>query len=255
MVDVPHFTEATKKDIAREISGTPLNIYQTWHNNKVDPKMKQCIDKLKATNPEFNHYFYNQEQCFSFIKENFPQEVADAYDSLIPYAYKSDLWRYCVLYKLGGVYLDVKFYTTQSLFGIINKYPEIFVKYVPKKILKESYIDKQIQIYNGFMVSPPNNSIFKSMIDAIVKNTKEKNYTEGPLDITGPMLLANIVMKIKPPEYINEMLFTLKDSDVNNATIFFDGHELCKQYAEYRLTSNTPQPHYSDLWIQRKVYK
>ena len=35
-------------------------------------------------------------------------DVLNAYDSLIPGAYKADLFRYLVLYREGGVYLDCK---------------------------------------------------------------------------------------------------------------------------------------------------
>jgi mannosyltransferase OCH1-like enzyme len=256
MIDLPHFSERIKKEGPSEINGVPLNIYQTF-DKKVHHKMNELFVRLKLANPEFNHYLYTEEECMKFISENFSQEIASAYDNLIPHAYKSDLWRYCILYKLGGVYLDVKFYTTQSLFDIINKHSEIFVKYTPKTIIPESYIDKKIQIYNGFMVSPPNNQIFKAAIDAIVKNTKEKNYTEGPLDITGPMLLVEIVRANKPPNYIEGLPFILKDADIHNAKILLDGKELCVQLPDYREIHNktSAQPHYSELWKQKKVYK
>ena len=46
---------------------------------------------------------------FDFIKNNYPVDVLEAFNKLIPGAYKADLWRYCVLYKLGGIYLDIKY--------------------------------------------------------------------------------------------------------------------------------------------------
>lgn len=38
---------------------------------------------------------------------HFPSEVLEAFDILIPGAFKADLFRYCVLFIYGGVYADV----------------------------------------------------------------------------------------------------------------------------------------------------
>jgi mannosyltransferase OCH1-like enzyme len=39
----------------------PLKIYQTWVSKGLPPHMKKCVDKLKNDNPEFEHFFYDDE--------------------------------------------------------------------------------------------------------------------------------------------------------------------------------------------------
>ena len=87
----------------------PLNIYSMWHTKNLPPKMKQNYEYIKSMNPEFNHYLYDDDDCYEFIKNNFDSNVLYAYVSLIPGAYKADLWRLCILYINGGIYLDMKF--------------------------------------------------------------------------------------------------------------------------------------------------
>ena len=87
----------------------PLHIYQMWHNKDLPPKMRECVEKLKYDNPEFKHSLYDESQCRRFIEKHFDKEVLNAYDNIIPSAYKCDLWRYCIMYKKGGIYLDIKF--------------------------------------------------------------------------------------------------------------------------------------------------
>ena len=87
----------------------PLNIFQTWHTKKLPPLMENAVNKIKLLNPRFNHQLFDDYDCREFIKKNFTLEILNAYDSLIPGAYKADLWRYCILYKLGGIYLDIKY--------------------------------------------------------------------------------------------------------------------------------------------------
>jgi len=80
------------------------------------PIMAKVVDEIKNTNPEFTNVLYDIVDCREFIKTYFDNALP-AFDKLKPISYKSDLWRLCVLYKYGGVYLDVKFnsFRTESL--------------------------------------------------------------------------------------------------------------------------------------------
>ena len=40
--------------------------------------------------------------CRNFIKKHFSRDVSYAFDKINPGAFKSDLWRYCIIYKNGG---------------------------------------------------------------------------------------------------------------------------------------------------------
>jgi mannosyltransferase OCH1-like enzyme len=91
------------------VSVIPLNLFQTWHTKDLPPKMKKCVESVKKENPDFTYYLMDDKDCRQFLIENFDKEIVWAYDSLIPGAYKADLWRYCILYKLGGIYMDIKY--------------------------------------------------------------------------------------------------------------------------------------------------
>ena len=71
--------------------------------------VRKSVKLLKQQNPEFKHHMYDETECRKFIADHFPPKVVDAYDHIIPHAIKSDLWRYCIMYKLGGVYIDSKY--------------------------------------------------------------------------------------------------------------------------------------------------
>ena len=94
--------ENTKFDI-------PCNIFQTWETKILPPSMFETISKIKRQNPRFKYFLFDDNDCREFIKTHFPTNVLNAYDSLIPGAYKADLWRYCILYKMGGIYIDIKY--------------------------------------------------------------------------------------------------------------------------------------------------
>jgi hypothetical protein len=70
--------------------------------------MKRNCERLQKQNPQFEYYLFDDADCLEFIQIHFDEEVADAFERLVPGAYKADLWRYCVLYVHGGIYLDMK---------------------------------------------------------------------------------------------------------------------------------------------------
>jgi len=83
------------------MSHIPKIIWQTWATKDLPFNMLQCVNKLKASHTDFEYNLFNDEECYSFIKENYPIEVLYAYESLIPSAYKADLWRLCVYISMA----------------------------------------------------------------------------------------------------------------------------------------------------------
>jgi mannosyltransferase OCH1-like enzyme len=157
----------------------PLNIFQTWHSKKLPSGMKQSTEYIKRMNPRFKYHLFDDKNCHDFIRDNFDVSVLNAFNKLIPGAYKADLWRYCVLYKLGGIYLDIK-YIPANGFRFIN--------------LTESehwVLDADdYGIYNALLVCKAGNLILLSAINKIVEHTQTNFYGSSCLEPTGPKLLA-----------------------------------------------------------------
>jgi mannosyltransferase OCH1-like enzyme len=81
---------------------------------------------------KFNYFFYNNEICDHFIKSNFDENVYKAYSILPMAVMKADLWRYCVLYIEGGIYLDIKFYCTNG-FKLISLTEKEYLEEIKKQ--------------------------------------------------------------------------------------------------------------------------
>lgn len=61
----------------------PPNIFQTWHTKQLPPMMFKSIQQIKKNNPRFNYFLFDDNDCREFIKNNFSQDILNAYDSLI----------------------------------------------------------------------------------------------------------------------------------------------------------------------------
>uniref|UniRef100_A0A6C0KMP8 Alpha 1,4-glycosyltransferase domain-containing protein n=1 Tax=viral metagenome TaxID=1070528 RepID=A0A6C0KMP8_9ZZZZ len=228
----------------------PLNIFQTWHSKILPHEMAKTVENIKLTNPAFSYHLFDDDDCYKFIKANFDETVLEAFNRLIPGAFKADLWRYCVLYKLGGIYLDIKYKPVKD-FKFINL------------VEKEHWVldaDK-IGIYNGLMICKPGNHILYSAINQIVENVSNNFYGEKSLEPTGPLLLEKYFndeekndFDMKHTFYINYkkyICFSPSNKSKSEDYIIFE------TYNNYNieLNDNAKVPHYSILWEQRNIYK
>lgn len=85
----------------------PKHIYQTWKTHNLPPGITRIKQKIMSINPGWSHHLYDDAEMAEFIHLNFPGRVYEAFNSLAIGAARADIWRYCVLYKYGGVYLDI----------------------------------------------------------------------------------------------------------------------------------------------------
>jgi len=220
----------------------PLDIYQTWYTKDLPPGMIKCINKLKKDNPEFKFHLFDDNDCKNFIKEYFGNKVYEAYENLIPGAYKADLWRYCILYNNGGIYIDIKFHTNNFNLKQLtdNNY---FVKDRDGRWEKN-----KIGIYNGFMISKPKNPIFLNCINDIIKNINSDYMGINSLYPTGPGLIGNY--------FKNTDEFLLHFS-IDAWHIKYNNNNILSMYENYRLEQRQYQctPHYSVLWSKKFIYK
>ena len=244
-VDIEKFIGRKHTEGPTEVSGVPLVIYRTWHTTKLPYKMKKVVDDSIIYTPEFDNHFFNLEDCEAFIKEHFEPNVVNAYKCLKPLSFKSDLWRFCILYIKGGVYIDIKFCFKRPLIDIVRNNPKIFVTKVKETM-------PQNQVVCGFLVSPPNNKVFRDCIDQIVLHCKNKDYTDDPLDVTGPRLLRNMLRKYESDEFLDSIPIKFDDPQ----TYYYNEEPLASEYKGYRKNQRNKSklPYYGDMWLNKDVF-
>jgi mannosyltransferase OCH1-like enzyme len=260
---VPRTTSGPK-----EVSGVPLVIYRTWISNNVPIRMKKSLTRSLAFTPEFDNHLFTDDDCYNFIRDNFEPNVLNAYKCLKPGAYKADLWRYCILYKKGGVYIDIKHELKMPLYDVVEKHPVIYVQDVlsfPRKRLPlVSYLviyppdlnplTTKTPLYNGFLASPPGNPVFKACIDEIVESCKNRDYKQNMLDITGPYQLGRIVDKYEGESFARNSPFKNKIA----AMLHYYNTTFMVDYLGYRDDQSrlalSKVSHYSILYKNGDVY-
>lgn len=85
----------------------PKQIFQTFKTSKLPWITRRHIKKMLKKNPGYEYHFYDDEKILKFFTEEMPPEYLAAYKRLTIGAAKADFFRYAVLYKKGGIYLDI----------------------------------------------------------------------------------------------------------------------------------------------------
>ena len=72
--------------------------------------LKRNVEEIKNYNTNWDYRFYDDDAIERFISEHYGPKILDAYRKIDPSygAARADLFRYLVMYRVGGVYLDIK---------------------------------------------------------------------------------------------------------------------------------------------------
>lgn len=98
----------------------PKYIFQTFKTKKLPIITRWHIWNIKRRNPEYEYFLYDDKEIAEFFEAEFPPEYLRAYNQLTIGAAKADFFRYAILYKKGGVYLDIDSGMTRPLRDLIQ---------------------------------------------------------------------------------------------------------------------------------------
>jgi len=233
----------------------PKNIFKTGIDdyNKINKDLFSLFNKTIDENPGFKIEYYSDKGSREFVKNNFNKRVLDTYDKLIPGAYKADLFRYCILYKRGGIYSDLSQNFLLPLEDFIDFENDnlVLVKDRNLRNIIGDNIGESVEgIQISFMASRPNNYIYLNAINEIIKNCENKYYGGTAMSPTGPQLFQKMVNNYDG-EYRIDLYF--------NGTYIIDKNTN-KHFILNRLKNHynmilKNKKHYFYLWMNKNIYK
>jgi mannosyltransferase OCH1-like enzyme len=201
---------------------------------------------------EFNFMFFTDETIRLMIREHFPQYVYNAYMKINPRfgACLSDFGRYCLLYLLGGVYLDIKSEVVKPLYPFIQKINQTS-RSTDMLVLSHwrdinphwDRFGPKGEIMNWVIISSPHHPLIRQLIERMVERIEsgDNGYDKlFVLEITGPILLTETIIDLYP-QYKSTIMITDEMND------YFE-------YISYRCTKHDDCRSLYYLSMQAKPY-
>jgi len=203
--------------------------------------MAAAAASVRETHPDFEYTLFDDDMCRQFIASKFPPIVLYAFDSLVPGAYRADLWRYCILFIEGGIYLDIK-YTCISGFT----FHELLDR--PHYVYDENFMN----IYNALIAVPPKSPVLSRCIQQIIVHVRTRFYGPNMLSPTGPALLSRCLPKDLKPHIQMYHCFLRP-----NKYILFMGAAVLKMVPQYyeEQDQHKKVEHYPRLWHEKQIYR
>ena len=162
---------------SKRSSKIPKIVWQTNFTNRVTLPvyLNYLLNRLLSADHEYR--FADDDAQLEFMRTQMPADIAQAYERLLDGAAKADMWRACVLYKIGGTYIDIDAHLVWPLSKLIRPGDTELVIYN-----RQDYT-------NYFMAFAPDNVILKETIEHIVGNIHSEETIERVYDLTGPKTL------------------------------------------------------------------
>lgn len=189
-VDHLERTRARLLDAFPTASRIPRVLVQTYRSNALVRPIHGAATTWQEMNPEFDYKFFDDDEARAFIQERYPDEVLEAFDSLVPGAYRADLWRYCYLAAEGGVYADIRMEPLLSLRTILDFSSDDPPAFVAARDRPGSKGHGLAYIYNAFMAAEPGHPFVTAALARTVRLVRARDYGRDLLDISGPGCLG-----------------------------------------------------------------
>jgi mannosyltransferase OCH1-like enzyme len=130
--------------------------------------MSRLIESFKQSGWEYT--FYDDATAAEFLSQHFPPEVREAYDSILPGAFKADLFRYCVLLIKGGVYADMDVLLETNL----NEAIASDVGFMTPIDEPGIHVGHRSCLWNGFLAVAPGHPFLARTIEIVVNNIRNR---------------------------------------------------------------------------------
>ncbi len=164
-----------------EIEIVPKIIHQIWIGSKVPKKYSKWRKSWLKYNPQYKYILWDEQKILKIglINEKLFKQAKNP-------AIKSDIARYEILYKYGGIYADTDFEALRA----------IDTKLLSKSFVSCNMFDYKPNIANGFIISEPKFFLFKELLLNLSKYKKNMSPLEI-LDFSGATYLTKIIFKNK----------------------------------------------------------
>jgi len=162
----------------------PKIIHQTWKNTQIPDNWIDAQKSCKAIHSDYKYILWTHEDMDKFVKNEYP----NFYKTYISYKYniqRCDAFRYLVLYKYGGIYIDLDIVCKKSLNNFLHY-----------DIVLPLCSSDSNMFTNGFLMIIPKHPFFKYCIDQLPNYINSYSYLgkfSHVMNSTGPVFLTNMI--------------------------------------------------------------
>lgn len=233
----------------------PRILHQTGPSRYLSRDVYNLVAHNLALNPEYEYRFYDDDDVDKYIRTHYP-DMYPLYMLINPEygPAKADMFRYLVLLRDGGVYLDIKSKLTVPLDSYITDDTQYIAPFwemesstpLSRKMSFPLHL-RDGEYANWIIISKPGHPILQSLVSEIKTNIstehrhvmsgekkKKMKGKDGVLWLTGPYTYTTVIFN-----YMND-----RDPEMRTVSIMDD----VRDFADYSVIMHHTSPrHYSHI--------
>lgn len=168
----------------------PRVVYQTWYTRDLPEKVVAERRRMQEINPGYEFRLFLDQEMDKFVENNFEKRIFDAYSRLNIVTAKADFWRYLVLYKNGGVYIDMDSAIIKPLASLIREKDEAILT------VQETVGGAEMWFAQWGLMFAPRHPVLNRTIESIVHNIRGHKSANSTLTLTGPVVFSDAINSI-----------------------------------------------------------
>ena len=182
------------------------NCYMTWKSPYLPRSHARDLKVFISKNPQYNFYFFSDSEQSEWMEENFSgTKLLEIYKNLRFPASKSDVFRYSIVYKLGGTFFSINRFTSQPLLDFVGELEDFQLSFSKVPYIRESAFPEYPNEFKDFSViqytisAPPKSKVLKNALELLeikaesYKGVKFEKVNRAIWNLTGPYLLTDAV--------------------------------------------------------------
>lgn len=200
----------------------PNQVFMTWKETRFTPLHALQLKNFRKRNRDYSFEFYDDKRMNEYMDTHYAgHPILEVFHYITVMAAKVDVWRYCILYKEGGVYCDIDSSLALPLRVLLKDDPEEMLsfeankwrdwlkigRYADPAVFRpapspevEALLDYPDNLFlTWFLCFAPGNPILKEYIDTLARHFpffKDKVFDAmlpASSHATGPVALTQAV--------------------------------------------------------------
>ena len=186
----------------------PKKIIQLTNRDYVDESIEDNIRNIKHLNKGWTHILFDDLQAEEFIEKNYGQFLADTFRSISEnyWPARADLFRYLIMFKIGGVYLDIKSSMSKPLDSFLRESDDYLLSHWGKSFPgwgKHPELGNLPCFQQWFIICSPSHPFLSLTIANVLENIRHYDPSrmgvgkKGVLRLTGTIPYSRSIYRLR----------------------------------------------------------
>jgi hypothetical protein len=145
----------------------PKIIHQTYKRvDNLPPVYMKCQQELQKLHPDWEYRFWTDEDMYREVEESFP-ELWPMFSKLPRKILQIDVFRYCLMWKYGGLYADLDYFFRKPFDTYLNETMELIL---PISRRQSKIVNRPLRFGNCIFASRSAHPFWKLVLADILTN-------------------------------------------------------------------------------------